>query len=166
MDSDFPVKVTKIKLNTAEAFNKIKHWCAYQERSQWETKKKLRSFGLTLDEVNQIVAELISENFLNEERFAIAFAGGKFRMKGWGKNKIKTELKAHQISDYSINKALVLLQERDYQEKLEQILEKKNKQLKENNNLRKNQRLLQYAVSRGYDWQEVEKTLKKLNLWI
>ena len=72
---------------------KIKQYCAYQERCHAEVRDKLYSFGLNKIEVEEIISELITENYLNEERFAIHYAGGKFRMKQWGKNKIKQSLK-------------------------------------------------------------------------
>ena len=78
---------------TAEqAISKIKHFCAYQERCHAEVRDKLYSFGLHRKDVGGIIADLIGENYLNEDRFAINFAGGKFRMKHWGKNKIKQGL--------------------------------------------------------------------------
>ena len=64
---------------------KLANFCAYQERSQQEVREKLVKMGILSDDLEDIIAFLISENFLNEERFAIAFAGGKFRIKHWGK---------------------------------------------------------------------------------
>jgi SOS response regulatory protein OraA/RecX len=72
---------------------KAKKYCSYQERSQQEVRDKLYEWGLHRNEVEQAIAQLVSENYLNEQRFAIAYAGGKFRMKGWGKIKIKLALK-------------------------------------------------------------------------
>src|SRR6185503_6037061 len=93
---------------TAEqATPKIKHFCAYQERCHAEVRDKLYSFGLHRKDVDGIIVVLIGDNYLNEERFAINFAGGKFRMKHWGKNKIKQRLKLKQVSDYCIKKALM-----------------------------------------------------------
>ncbi len=89
-----------------QAVPKIKQYCAYQERCHSEVRDKLYSFGLHKNEVEEIISTLITENYLNEERFAIHFAGGKFRMKQWGKVKIKKALKYKQVSDYCIRKAL------------------------------------------------------------
>ena len=71
------------------ARQRIENWCAYQERAQQETRNKLYEYGLHQSDVEQIISELIGTNFLNEERFAIAFAGGRFRIKKWGKLKLK-----------------------------------------------------------------------------
>ncbi|MBU3713482.1 MAG: RecX family transcriptional regulator, partial [Ferruginibacter sp.] len=85
---------------------KIKQFCAYQERSHREVKEKLFSYGLYKLQVDELLSRMIEENFLNEERYATAFAGGKFRMKGWGKVKIKYELKQQQVSEYCIRLAV------------------------------------------------------------
>src|SRR5690606_26754360 len=96
----------KKQLTPEQALQKLKHYCAYQERSHSEVVEKLYSLGVWKREHDAIIASLIEEGYLNEERFAIAFAGGKFRMKKWGRTKIKYELKQRQVSEYSIKKAL------------------------------------------------------------
>src|SRR5882762_609956 len=96
----------KTRLSQEQALQKAKHYCAYQERCHSEVKEKLYSFGLWKQEVETILSQLIEEGYLNEERFAIQFAGGKFRMKQWGRVKIKYELKQRQVSEYCVKKAL------------------------------------------------------------
>ena len=68
-------------IGTEKALQKIKHFCSYQERSHQEVKEKLYSFGLYKADVELLLSQMIEENYLNEERFAIAFAGGRFRIK-------------------------------------------------------------------------------------
>jgi regulatory protein len=101
-----------------EALQKAKHYCAYQERCHSEVKEKLYSLGMNKKEVDELLSELISDNYLNEERFAILFAGGKFRIKQWGRIKIKYALKQKQVSEYCIKKALAAIYERDYNKTL------------------------------------------------
>jgi regulatory protein len=122
-------KVRKIKLSPTIAEQKIKNWCAYQERSQHETRQKLLEYGLDLEEADLLISKLISENFLNESRFATAFAGGKFRIKHWGKNKIKIELKKHKVSEYCIKMALNAIDDDSYHEVIQQVIHKKLQQL-------------------------------------
>src|SRR5271155_4760919 len=86
-----------------KALLKAQKYCAYQERSQQEVRDKLYSYGLHRNQVEPIIAELITAGFLKEERFAIAFAGGKFRMKGWGKIKIKQALKFKKVPEKIID---------------------------------------------------------------
>src|SRR6478672_11099295 len=91
MSDDF---LKKQKVYTQhQALVKAEAWCAYQERCQQEVRDKIYSWGLHEHEVENVIAELISKNFLNEERFAKAYAGGKFRIKKWGRVKIRMELK-------------------------------------------------------------------------
>ncbi len=79
----------KVRIGKEQAIQRIRHYCAYQERAQQEVRDKLYELGMTMDEVEEIMSDLIAENFLNEERFALQFAGGHFRIKGWGKVKIQ-----------------------------------------------------------------------------
>lgn len=133
------------------AWQKICKWCAYQERSQQDVRDKLYDYGLHRKEVEEMISRLITENFLNEERFAIAFAGGKFRQLGWGKTKIKLALKQKKVSEYCIRKALSSIDDMAYLKSLHQLIQKRGKLEKEKNPLRKNYKLAQYAISRGFE---------------
>lgn len=113
------------QLSKEEALQKLRHYCAYQDRSHFEAREKLYSYGLRKQEVEESLSQLIEENFLNEERFAIQFAGGKFRMKQWGRTKIKYELKQKRVSEYCIKKALNSIDEEAYQKTLLQLAKKK-----------------------------------------
>lgn len=115
----------KEKLTPAAAAKKIRHFCAYQERCHWEVENKLKDFGIWGESASEIIAGLIEENYLNEERFALQFAGGKFRMKHWGRTKIKQELKEKRISDFLIKKALRSIDPEDYYNALLKLTEKK-----------------------------------------
>ena len=97
----------KRKVFTREqALRKAESFCAYQERSQHEIRNKLYEWGLHQNDVETIISELIEANFLNEERFAIAYSLGKFRIKGWGKIKIKHGLKLKRVPEKLIHKSL------------------------------------------------------------
>lgn len=138
---------------------KARKYCAYQERSQQEVRDKLYDWGLHRNEVEQCIAQLVSENYLNEQRFAIAYAGGKFRIKEWGRVKIKLALKQKKVSDYCIRKALEEISSKDYRRTLGKILAAKNKEVKEKNPIRKKYKIAQYAIGRGYEpelvWEEI-----------
>lgn len=114
-----------------QAFPKIRQYCVYQERSHAEVKQKLYDFGLRKTEVDDLISKLIEENFLNEERYALGFTGGRFRMKKWGRVKIKYELKQKQISDYNIRKALDSIEEADYLKTIKKLAETKWNSIKE-----------------------------------
>jgi regulatory protein len=135
-----------------QSIPKIKQYCAYQERCHAEVRDKLYSFGLHRKEVEEIISNLIQENYLNEERFAIQYAGGKFRIKNWGKNKIRQALKQKQVSDYCIKKALKEIDDTDYINAFEKLVEQKMKTLKSEKNIFIKKRKLQdFLLMKGYE---------------
>src|SRR5690348_15012185 len=93
---------------------KILHYCKYQERCHSEVRNKLYDMGFTSEKVERQLSELIDCGVLNEERFARAFARGKFRMLHWGRDKIKQQLKIKKISDYCIRKGLSEIDDEQY----------------------------------------------------
>ena len=142
------------------AVEKARKYCAYQERSQQEVRDKLYDLGLHKTEVEQAIALLITENFINEERFSTLFAGGKFRMKQWGKVKIRLALKQKKITDYCIRKALSQIDDKEYFNTLEKVINQKAKSVKEKNPLKRNYKIAQYAISRGFEPELVWEILK------
>lgn len=134
-----------------EALDKLRHYCAYQERCHKEVKDKLYSMQMIPDAVEQITGTLVAENYLNESRFAQQFAHGKFSIKHWGKLRITRELKARAISDYDIRKALLTIDEQAYLEKISSISSKKWQQLAGNSLQVRKQKLYQYLAYRGWE---------------
>lgn len=150
-------------IGTEKAFQKIKHYCSYQERNHDEVRSKLYGFGLYKNEVEQLISQLIEEDYLNEERYAAAFAGGKFRIKQWGKTKIKYELTQKRVSPYSIKKALAQIDETDYLKTLDSLATAKLKLLKgEKNIFTKKKKLQNYLVGKGYEFDVVGKIVNSL----
>jgi regulatory protein len=146
-----------------QALPKIKQYCAYQERCHAEVKDKLYSFGLHRTEVDDIIVQLIGENYLNEERFAIQYAGGKFRIKHWGKNKIKQALKMKQVSDYCIKKALKEIDDTDYLKTFENLAAQKMNLLKgERNIFIKKKKLQDFLLMKGYELDLVREEVAKI----
>jgi len=142
----------KQSLTPDQALQKIKHYCAYQERCHSEVKEKLYGFGLNRKEVDEILSTLIQENYLNEERFAIQFAGGKFRMKQWGRVKIRYELRKKQVSDYCIKKALSSIDEKDYERVLNKLFDEKRSGLRsEKNSFIKKKKIQDHLLQKGYE---------------
>jgi len=152
--------MNKTALTKQQAFQKIKQYCAYQERCHTEVREKLYSVGLNIKDAEQIISQLIEENYLNEERFAKQYAGGKFRMKQWGKLKIKHALKQKQVSGYSIKKALSEINDEDYQKTLNKLTEEKLKVLRgEKNIFIKKRKLYDYLLQKGYEGELVRDIL-------
>ena len=135
-----------------QAVPKIKQYCAYLERCHSEVRDKLYSFGLNKVEVEEIISILITENYLNEERFAVHYASGKFRMKQWGKIKIKQSLKYKQVSDYCIKKALKEIDSKEYEKTFQKLTEQKLKALKSEKNIFIKKRKLQdFLLQKGFE---------------
>lgn len=135
-----------------KALEKLQRYCAYQDRCHKEVRQKLYDIGIYGDWQDEIIVELITEKFLDEQRFTNSFVRGKFRMKRWGKNRLKRELKFRNISAYCIKKALAEeIDETDYLNALEEVLEKKNKLVKENNIYQRKKKLAQHAIYKGFE---------------
>jgi regulatory protein len=151
------------RLTPLQALPKVKQYCAYQERCHSEVKEKLFTYGVYGDDADSIISTLIEEDYLNEERFAIAFAGGKFRMKQWGKVKISYELKQKQVSAYCIKKALQSIQAEEYENTLQKLAEQKLKTLKSEKNIFIKKRKLQdFLLQRGFENEYVKEEVKKI----
>ncbi len=156
-EDDFTTRITP-----AEALTKIQKYCAYQERSHQEVKYKLHSFGLSSDEVDELISRLITDNFLNEERFAKAFTGGKFRVKKWGRNKIVNELESRGLTKNCITRGLKEIDPADYTKTLRALLLKKADELDEENMFIKRNKVSRFAIAKGYEPELVWEMVKKL----
>ncbi len=152
----------KKQLTTEQALQKLRHYCAYQERSHSEVKDKLYQLGVWKKDHDEIIASLIEDNYLNEERFAIAFAGGKFRMKQWGRVKIKYELKQKQVSDYSIKKAMKQIDESDYYKLLEKLAEDKYASLKGEQYLIRKKKTQDYLMQKGFEPELITRVVNEI----
>ncbi|ANI90041.1 RecX family transcriptional regulator [Arachidicoccus ginsenosidimutans] len=150
------------RLTPQQALQKIKSYCAYQERSHQEVKDKLYGFGLYKPEVENILGELIEQNYLNEERFASLFAGGKFRMKQWGKIKIVNELKLKRVSPYNIKIALREINETDYKNTLEKLAAAKWKSLKNEQYINREVKTTRYLLQKGFEIALIKEALQKI----
>lgn len=150
-------------LSPEQAYVKVRHFCAFQERSHQEVKVKLSGYGISWNDASHLLSKLIEEGFLNEERFAAAFVGGKFRIKQWGRKKIEMELKKRYVSAYSISKALREEIDKDaYERTLMKLIEKKWTSLKGPGNtvFVRQSKTRQYLLSRGFENDIISKKIK------
>ena len=140
------------KLTPSQALEKIKHYCAYQERCHSEVREKLFDFGLKKDEIDEILLYLIENNFLDEQRYAEQFVGGHFRRKKWGRIKIRYALKNKQISEHCIKKAMLVIDEDDYLKTLKKLFDEKNRTLKsEKNQFIRKKKIRDHLLQKGYE---------------
>jgi regulatory protein len=149
-------------LTKEEALQKLRHYCGYQERSHSEVQQKLWDLGVRRAEHDEIISSLIEDNYLNEERFAIQFAGGKFRMKHWGRKRIYYALKEKKVSEYNIKKAMKEISEEDYQRTLTSLAEKKYASLKGEQYLVRKKKTMDYLMQKGYEPDLVTKALSRI----
>ncbi len=150
-------------MTKSQAFDKLKKYCAYQDRCHSEVRTKLLSYQVYGDTLDEVIAMLIQEDYLNEERYACSYVRGKYRIKKWGRNKIIQGLKLKRVSAYCINKGLKEIDEELYIENLRQVLTKYielRKSRYSHHQLR--QKALNMAMSKGYNFNLIENILQSL----
>jgi len=150
------------KYTPQQAHEKIQGYCAYQERSHLEVRNKLFDYGLFRNEVEEIISNLITDGFLNEERFAKAFAGGKFRMKKWGRIKIIHALEGKGISKNCIKIGLKEIDEGSYVKTLRELLASRSQKIQDENPFTSRDKLSTYAIGKGYEPDLVWKIVKEV----
>lgn len=152
-------------LSPEQALEKARHYCAYQERSHSEVREKLYSLGLHRAGVESLLSALIEEDYLNEERFARAFAGGHFRTKQWGRIKIRQALIRKKVSEYNIRTALRFIDEADYLSTLEKLALRKWKSISGpgTNNYVRRAKTSNYLIQKGYEPELVGRAIRKIS---
>lgn len=145
-----------------DALKKIRHYCSYQERCHKEVKEKLYSFGLYKADVEALLSEMIEHNYLNEERFAIQYAGGKFRMKQWGRKKIQYELQQKGVSKVNIIAGLKEIAEEDYLNTLEKLAANKWTGLKGETGISRQAKTVAYLIQKGYEYHLINGVIKNM----
>jgi len=145
------MKNKRLTFTVQEAQKKLENYCAYQDRCHQEVEKKLNEMYITPEAKELILLYLMEYNFLNEERYAMSFARGKFRIKKWGKQRIIRELKSRDISDYNIKKGLNEINPDEYIETLNEIALKKRDSISEKNSFKKSQKITNFLLYRGFE---------------
>ena len=133
------------------AIERIKNYCALQDRCQWDVIQKLREWGLQQSTKDHILEILITNKFIDEERFSTSFCRGKFRIKNWGKHKIVNELRRKQISSISINRGLKEIDEEEYDLVLEKLFYQKERSIKDKNQFIRKTKIANFLIQRGFE---------------
>lgn len=149
-------------LTFEQARQKVLRYCAYQERSHQEVKNKLYELGLYSSDVDEMLSYLITEGFLNEERYAKLFAGGKFRVKQWGRIKIVHALEGKGLSKNCIRLGLKEIDEDDYQQTLKKLISSKLSEVGRENPFVTRDKVSKSLILKGYEPDLVWKMLKTL----
>ncbi|MCO6462229.1 MAG: RecX family transcriptional regulator [Saprospiraceae bacterium] len=134
---------------------RAKKYCAYQERCHTEVRSRLIEWKVYGDELEEIMAALVEENFLNEERYAKAFVSGKFRINQWGKRKIIQHLRMKNISDYCVRKGLEVIDEDEYLAMINKLVKKRIHEKKHQSAAQ----LISYLMSRGYEYELIQRVI-------
>ncbi|MEP0710839.1 regulatory protein RecX [Algoriphagus sp.] len=145
-----------------EAFEKLTTFCAYQERCPWEIRRKLYEKGIKDEQAEKLLAELTAEEYLDEERYARAFARGKFRLKKWGKNRIRMELKMREIAETLIKKGLNEIDPEEYYDTLLTRTEKKWESTQEPDFFKKKYKVTQYLMTKGFEMDLIKEAIEHL----
>lgn len=148
-----------------EIKQKIERYCAYQDRCHKEVRSRLLDLGLYGEDLEEMMIGLIQDGFLNEERYAHSFARGKFRMKSWGRIRIRRELGLRDIHDRLIEQAIrEEIPEDTYWETAKKLAEKKEVLLyKESDPFRKREKLKNFLHQKGYEWEVIHEVIAELN---
>lgn len=140
----------------------MQRFCAYQERCHQEVRTRLIEHQVYGDDLETVISDLIQEGFLNETRFAESYTSGKFRIKKWGRVKIKIELKRRSISAYNIKKGLAVIDESEYIDTLRSIIVKKRSELKGLSEYQRDQKVIAHAQRKGYEYSYIADILTDL----
>ena len=146
-------------LSPEEAFAKLQKFCAYQERSIFDAKEKLRKLKVAPNQLNSIIYKLQEEGFLNEKRYASSFVAGKFKHNKWVKIKIRYELIKKKIPESIISRALSEINDIEYNKTIEVVVLKKLKEFSQPINLQDKNKLFRYLTSKGFEFNIIEKVL-------
>lgn len=154
-----PDQAPKKYWSIEEARGKLESYCAYQERCQWEVRRKLYEKGIAANQAEELISDMIASNFLNEERFARSFARGKFRLRHWGRNRISRELKFRQISQRCIQLGLSEIDPDEYYDTLLTEAEKKWEKTTEKDTYKKHYKVLSYLMAKGFEQDLVQEAI-------
>ncbi len=151
-------------LTDKQALHKAAALCSRSERCAFEIRQKLQQWAVNEDDIEKILAHLYNQNFLNDERYAHAFVSDKFKFNKWGKIKIAVQLRQKQLSDKDINRALETINISDYRKLLQDLLADKKRKIKETDKLKLKAKLIRFAVSRGFESDEIFRALDAISL--
>ena len=144
------------------ATDRVKRYCSVQDRCQWDVIKKMNDWGLGKKTQNHLLEILITENYINEERFSQSFCRGKFKIKNWGKRKISNELKQKNISSICIDKGMEEIKEDDYFKVLDKLFIQKRDQVTDTNHFIRKKKIANFLIQRGFEPSLVWEKMKDL----
>jgi regulatory protein len=157
------IKRTK-PVDSGMVLQKIQYFCSYQERCIRDTEKKLKDWAVQKKLIPSIISQLKEEGYINEERFAKVYAGSKFRINKWGRQKIEFELKLKRIPEVLIQKGIEEIDEEDYQQVLRDLIQRKQKEIIPEKNLNIREKIITFVQGKGYEMELIFTALKELKI--
>jgi regulatory protein len=151
------------KLTCEHALRRLAAYCSRTERCIWDVRCKMDAWKISSGQQNQIIQQLRKEKFLDEERYCKAFVNDKAKYNRWGINKIRFELRKKEIPESLIQEALKNLDPEENRERLRLLIEQKKKTVKGKNEWDIRQKLLRFAVSRGFSQEDIESVMLVTN---
>ncbi len=154
----------KKQINPGMVLQKIQYFCSYQERCIRDTEEKLRDWAVQKKLVPSIIDQLQKEGYIDEERYAKVFAGSKFRLNKWGRQKIEFELWLKRIPEELIHKGLEEIDDDEYQKVLKDLILKKQKEIKPDKDSNVREKIISFVHNKGYEMELILSTLKELKI--
>ena len=157
--------IKKMKpIDSGMVLHKIQYFCSYQERCIRDTEEKLKDWAVQKKLIPSIISRLQEEGYINEERFAKVYAGSKFRVNKWGRQKIEFELKLKGIPEVMIQKGIEEIDEEDYQRILRELIRKKQKEITPEKDLNIREKIITFVQGKGYEMELILTALKELKI--
>jgi regulatory protein len=151
-------------VDSSVVLQKIRYFCSYQERCIRETEEKLKDWTVQKKLIPSLIKQLQEEGYLDEERFAKVYAGGKFRVNKWGRQKIEFELRLKGIPDNIIQAGIGEIDEEDYRKVLKDLILKKQNEIKPEKDLNIREKIITFVQGKGYEIERILSTLKELKI--
>jgi regulatory protein len=157
--------IYKESTETPLILQKIRHYCSYQERCIRDVEEKLKTLTVQRKKIPGIINQLQKEDYLNEERFARAFAGGKYRLNKWGRNKIEFEMKIRGIPELMIQEGLAEIDGDEYLKTLKELMVHKFDEIKSDKNVNIREKIINFAYGKGYEMELILGLIKEMKIW-
>ncbi len=151
-------------MTPAEALHRAAALCSTAEHCTFDITEKLTRWGISANDTRSIINRLLSERFIDENRYAVAFAKDKFRFAGWGRIKIRYALQQKHIANSDITEAFSVIDEEQYLDQLASLLQEKNRTIRDDNPESRKAKLCRFAASRGFETELIFRQLKTLDL--
>ena len=150
-------------LSKEQVLQKLRFYCRYQQRCQSEVKEKLFELGVNKKDHDELITELVKENCLSDERFAVAFASGRFKLKQWGRRKIQKGLREKRVSDEIAQKALEQINTKEYTAILNKLAKEKYAALKHERHPVRKKKTMDYLMQKGYELDLVKEAINNFS---